>query len=77
PPDRDARKEIAKIHLSDRPVSKELDWDLILEKTEGYTASDIELVAENAAREALKEDSSISTEHLVRAAENTQSSLRN
>jgi transitional endoplasmic reticulum ATPase len=56
PPDADARVEILKIHLRNRPVLlKEVDWDRVAALTEGYSGSDIELVAENAARLALKE----------------------
>jgi SpoVK/Ycf46/Vps4 family AAA+-type ATPase len=45
-----------KIHLRNRPVLlKEVDWDHVATLTEGYSGSDIELVAENAARLALKE----------------------
>ncbi len=56
PPDPDARVEIMKIHLRNRPVLlKEVDWDRVAGLTEGYSGSDIELVAENAARLALKE----------------------
>jgi transitional endoplasmic reticulum ATPase len=56
PPDADARVEIMKIHLRNRPVLlKEVDWDHVATLTEGYSGSDIELVAENAARLALKE----------------------
>jgi transitional endoplasmic reticulum ATPase len=56
PPDADARVEIMKIHLRNRPaLLKDIDWDRIVSLTEGYSGSDIELVAENAARLALKE----------------------
>jgi transitional endoplasmic reticulum ATPase len=56
PPDADARVEIMKIHLRNRPVLlKEVDWERVAALTDGYSGSDIELVAENAARLALKE----------------------
>jgi hypothetical protein len=35
----------------------------------------MELITERAARDALKEDSTITTEHLVRATERTDSSI--
>jgi SpoVK/Ycf46/Vps4 family AAA+-type ATPase len=75
PPDREARKEVLRVHLRERPVEENLDWDGILKDTEGYAASDMELIAERAARNALKEDSSITTEHLVRATERTDPSI--
>ena len=75
PPDREARREVLRVHLRERPVEENPNWDRILEDTEGYTASDMELIAERAARDALKEDSTITTEHLVRATERTDSSI--
>ncbi|MFC7138611.1 AAA family ATPase [Halosimplex aquaticum] len=77
PPDAEARRAILDLHLADRPVAEEVDWDRIVEGTEGYAASDIELLAENAARNALQDGEAIRTEHLDTALFETQSSLRN
>lgn len=40
-PDKDSRKEIFKIHLSDMPHSFEVNLELLATSTEGYSSSDI------------------------------------
>ncbi|WP_415380723.1 AAA family ATPase [Halosimplex sp. TS25] len=77
PPDAEARQAILDLHLDDRPVADDVDWDRIVAGTEGYAASDIELLAENAARNALQDGEEIRTDHLDTALFETQSSLRN
>lgn len=82
PPDAKARAAILRVHLRDRPVlTDDIDWQQIKEQTEGYSASDLELIASKAARNALKQarDSDeivpISQEHLETAVTETESSL--
>lgn len=54
PPDRTARKAILRIHLRDKPVVTEnIDWEAIADLTDGFVASDMELVATEAAFEAI------------------------
>ncbi|MEF8819955.1 MAG: ATP-binding protein [Haloferacaceae archaeon] len=54
-PDADTRVAILRHHLADRPSdTAEIDWDSVAQKTEGYTGSDMELVADEAGRNALK-----------------------
>jgi len=77
PPDADARREILDLHLGERPVADAVDWDRIVAGTEGYAASDIELLAENAARNALRAGEPIDDDHLDAALVETRSSLRN
>jgi transitional endoplasmic reticulum ATPase len=56
PPDRTARKAILRIHLRDKPVlTEDIDWDLVADRTEGFVASDMELIATEAAFEAISE----------------------
>jgi len=76
PPDAEARREILQLHLADRPVGDHVDWEPVVEGTEGYAASDIELLAENAARNAFQDGTEISDEHFDTALFETQSSLR-
>jgi transitional endoplasmic reticulum ATPase len=76
PPDAEARREILRLHLDDRPVADDVDWGPVVAGTEGYAASDLELLAENAARNAFRDGSDISGEHLDTALFETQSSLR-
>ena len=82
PPDATARAAILRVHLRDRPVvTDEIDWEEIKQATDGYVASDLEIIASTAARNALKEardaDSvvPISQAHLTAAIENTDPSL--
>lgn len=82
PPDATARAAVLRIHLRDRPVlTGEIEWDEIKELTEGYSASDLEIIASTAARKALKQAREedevvpISQEHLEAATESTDSSL--
>ncbi|MFB6184292.1 MAG: 26S protease regulatory subunit [Haloarculaceae archaeon] len=82
PPDETARRAILRVHLRDRPVLSEVvDWDRMAELTDGYVASDLELVATTAARKALQEARDrdelqpVTQEHLEAAIEETESSL--
>jgi SpoVK/Ycf46/Vps4 family AAA+-type ATPase len=75
PPDAKARREILQIHLSDRPFADDIDWDAVVGPTDGYAASDIELLAEDAARHALRDGSEIRQEHLETAVWETHSSI--
>lgn len=82
PPDATARGAILRVHLRDRPVlTQEIDWDQIKELTEGYSASDLEIIASTAARKALKDAREadevvpITQDHLETAVESTDSSL--
>ena len=82
PPDATARAAVLRVHLRDRPVvTDKIDWDEIKNRTDGYAASDLEIVASKAARRALKaardadEVVPISQGHLEAAIEETESSL--
>jgi transitional endoplasmic reticulum ATPase len=82
PPDGSARVAILRVHLRNRPVLTEsIDWETIEDLTEGYSASDVELVAANAARQALQEAREsgdiqpVSQSHLESAVAETESSL--
>ena len=82
PPDATAREAILRVHLRDRPVlTDKIDWAAVRERTEGYSASDMELIATNAARQALqdaREDEEIqpvTQDHIGTAIEETDSSL--
>jgi len=76
PPDAAARCDILEIHFSDRPLADDCDLDHVVEGAEGYAASDLELLAENAARNAFQDGSTITEDHLDAALFETQSSLR-
>ena len=82
PPDATARAAVLRVHLRDRPLlTEQIDWEKIKDITDGYSSSDLEIIASKAARSALKQARSdgdivpISQEHLETAIEETQSSL--
>lgn len=59
PPDTEARREIFKIHLEGRPYDSNIDFDKLSKLTDFFVSSDIELIVNNAARIALKQDKQI------------------
>jgi transitional endoplasmic reticulum ATPase len=74
-PDREARREMFMIHLDGRPYAA-VDTDKLSEMTEGYIASDIAYVVEDAARVAAYTDQDITEELLETSVRNTRPSLR-
>lgn len=54
-PDKDARRKILEIHLEGGNLSEDLDLDLIAEKTEGYSGSDLERICREATMMPLRE----------------------
>jgi len=75
PPGPEARRELLRLSLRDRPVADDIDWDAVVEATDEFAASDVEFVADSAAREALRADAPVGTEHLLTAARTTTSSI--
>ena len=55
PPDKEARKEIFKIHTRKMPLAEDVDFDRLADLTEGYTGADIEAVCREAAMLKLRE----------------------
>ncbi len=54
-PDADTRVAILRHYLAGRPSdTADIDWASVAQNTEGYTGSDMELVADEAGRNALK-----------------------
>jgi transitional endoplasmic reticulum ATPase len=81
PPDATARKAILRIHLREKPVLTDtIDWDEVARKTEGFVASDMELLATEAAYEAIddvgegEDIQPITQAHLDRAIESVEPS---
>jgi SpoVK/Ycf46/Vps4 family AAA+-type ATPase len=50
------------LHLAGRPVEDNLDLTVISEALQGYSASDIKFLVDEAARDALEQGVPISTE---------------
>jgi len=55
PPDHEAREELFKLFLSDRPT-KDIDYKALADSTNNYVSADIELLVTETARAAVTED---------------------
>ena len=74
-PDEEARKDLFRIHLMGRPLDNAVDFDELARATEGYVASDIELIVNKAALEASRNDELISQEVLMKRVSITRRSV--
>jgi transitional endoplasmic reticulum ATPase len=54
-PDKDAIKEILKIHTKKKPLDSAVNLDSLVELTDGYTGADIAAIVNAAAMSAIKE----------------------
>lgn len=76
-PDYDARKELFKMYLENRPIEFGLDYDRFALITVDYVSSDIKFLCDEAARQALKLDARITNDLVFKAiAENKPSVSR-
>ena len=55
PPDKEARKEIFKIHTKKKPLANDVSLDELAEKTDGYTGADIAALCNEAVMAAIRE----------------------
>ncbi|OKY78140.1 MAG: ATPase of the AAA+ class CDC48 family [Candidatus Methanohalarchaeum thermophilum] len=55
PPDKEARKQIFKIHTEGKPLADDVDLEKLADKTEGYVGSDINGICKEASMVALRE----------------------
>jgi transitional endoplasmic reticulum ATPase len=53
-PDSEARKEIFRIHTSDKPINEDVDLDELADRTENYTGSDIAAICREASMQAMR-----------------------
>jgi len=74
-PDKDGRKALFKLYLSKRPFDFGLDYDELADLTENYVSADIQLIVNDASRNALKQKSKITMELLKAAISETKPSL--
>lgn len=54
-PDKDARKEILKIHTKKKPIDPTIELDKLVELTKGYSGADIAAMVNAAAMSSIKE----------------------
>jgi len=62
PPDAEARREMLALHLEGRPVAADVDLGVLSNALEGYSASDLRFLVDEAARDALKMGQDITQE---------------
>lgn len=55
-PDVKSRLQILKVHTKGMPLTKDVDLDVLAEKTKGYSGADLQALCREAAMHALRED---------------------
>lgn len=76
-PDVQARMALFKLYLEKRPYDFGLDYHQLADMTQGYVSADIQLIVNDASRNALRQHSKITMELLKVAITNTAPSLSN
>ena len=76
-PDVQARMALFKLYLEKRPYDFGLDYHQLADMTQGYVSADIQLIVNDASRNALRQHSKITMELLKAAISNTSPSLSN
>ncbi len=56
-PDKKARRKIFEVHTHDMPLSEDIDFPYLIERTESFVGADIESVCRNAGLKAIKDGS--------------------
>jgi transitional endoplasmic reticulum ATPase len=75
PPDLEARKEMLAFHLEGRPLAPDTDIEALAETLNGYSASDLRFLVDEAARDALRTRQPISSEFFQSAMARIQPSV--
>lgn len=75
-PDLEARKEMFKLYLTNRPTESNIDIDTLAQRTEGYIASDIAFIVNDAAMTAAFTREPITEQLLNSTLDNIRPSLR-
>lgn len=76
-PDAEARMALFKLYLKKRPYDFGLDYQQLADMTKGYVSADIQLIVNDASRNALRQHSKITMEQLKAAILGTTPSLSN
>ncbi|WP_230741561.1 CDC48 family AAA ATPase [Methanooceanicella nereidis] len=77
-PDRDARREIFKVHMKRMPVAPDVNLAELVDRTNNFTGADIASVCKKAGRLALREDlqaASVKRKHFLEALKGTTPSV--
>lgn len=75
PPDPEARAEVIRLYLCDRPVVPNLDVAKAAVATPFYTPAELELIVNEAARLAMSSNVDIAEDHLMQAVKATPAAL--
>jgi transitional endoplasmic reticulum ATPase len=75
PPDFDARMALFKMYLKNRPADTDTDYAKLAQITENYVSADIQLLVNEASRQALRHKSNISMAMLEDVINNTKPSV--
>jgi len=79
PPDKEARVSILKIHLTERPVEKNIDFNLLAQSTAAFSGADIQNLVETACDLAIEDsladgaEKPVSMKHLKAALKEVRS----
>lgn len=76
-PDIEARMALFRLYLNKRPYDFGLDYHQLADLTQGYVSADIQLIVNDASRNALRQHSKITMELLKAAITSTTPSLSN
>ena len=76
-PDIEARMALFRLYLNKRPYDFGLDYHQLADMTQGYVSADIQLIVNDASRNALRQHSKITMELLKAAITSTTPSLSN
>lgn len=74
-PDRKAREALFRLYLKDRPYDFGIDYEELAKRTDNYVSADIQLIVNDAARNALRQHSKITMTLLLAAVQQTRPSL--
>lgn len=74
-PDPETRKAIFALHLKDRPLDENIDYDELVRLTDNYSASDLAFIVNEAAMTAALADELIGHSHLLNSVKSNKSSL--
>lgn len=75
PPDFEARAEMFKLYLKDRPAASDIDLKQLAVLSENYVSSDIKFIVNEASRNALMERALITQSHLEAVLRKTSPSI--
>ena len=74
-PDLETRASMFKLHLERRPIDEDIDTTRLAEMTDGYAASDIAFIVNEAAMKAALANEAIAQKHLEETVSHTRPSL--